>query len=236
MDYRSTPLAIGTAGSTTATVFGVLAGLGGITHGVGEVLQGSVPTGFWIASWTSGPIAEKMGGEPGFTVLPTALAAGVATLAFSTAVVTWSAAGARRRHGGLVLILLSTGMLLAGGGVGPPLIGILGGAAGVAAAGRAPRWLRRLPPRARRLLARSWPPLFAIAAANAAFLVVGSVVLVYGVGLDAPGLFLGSFYFSVLSLLALIIAGAARDAERIALVENGHRASSRRRNSVPGEA
>jgi hypothetical protein len=193
----------------------VLGGLGGITHGIGEVLQGNVHTrGLWIESWTSGPIAEKMGGEPGISVLPTALAAGVATLAFSAGVVAWSAAGARGRRGGLVLILLSTGMLLSGGGIAPPLIAILGGVAALGSARQAPRWIRRLPTPARRLLARSWPPLFALAVANAVFLVVGSVVLVYTVGVDAPALFLGSFYLLILSLLALIVAGAAHDAER----------------------
>ena len=220
------------AGATSATVFGVLAGLGGITHGVGEVLQGGVPVGLWIQSWESGPIAEKMGGEPGLTVLPTALTAGVATLACSAAVVAWSAAGARRRHGGLVLILLSAGMLLSGGGIGPPVLGILGGAAGLAATRRAPRWLRRLSPRVRGLLARSWAPLFAIAAMNAVFLVVGSAVLVYTVGLDAPGLFLGSFYLSLLLLPAVIVAGAARDAERTEATETGYQASRSRDGSL----
>jgi hypothetical protein len=215
MTILETPRAMGGAVGATATVFGVLAGLGGITHGVGEVLQGGAPVGgLWLDSWASGPIATSMGGEPGITVLPTALAAGVATLAFSTAAVAWSAAGARRRHGGLVLILLSTGMLLSGGGIGPPLLGILGGIAGLGATGRPPRWVRRLPARARRLLARAWPPLFAVATANAVFLVVGSVVLVHTVGLDAPAVFLGSFYFAVLSLLGLIVTAAAHDAER----------------------
>ena len=113
----------------TAAAFGVLAGLGGITHGLGEVLQGSVPVeGIALDSWTTGPIAEHMGGEPGITVLPTALSAGLVTLVVACSVVAWSIVGLRRRHGGAVLILLSCGMLLAGGGVGPPIIGMLAGA------------------------------------------------------------------------------------------------------------
>jgi hypothetical protein len=214
MATGATAFAIGGAGATTATVFGALSGLGGITHGLGEVLQGGVPIeGLALDSWTSGPIAADMGGEPGISVLPTTLAAGVATLAFSTAVVAWSAAGARRRHGGLVLILLSTGMLLSGGGIAPPTLGILAGVAGLGGAGRAPGWARRLPARPRRLLARAWLPLFVVATANAVFLVVGSVVLVYSVGLNAPRVFLGCFFFSVLSLLGLIATSAAYDAE-----------------------
>jgi hypothetical protein len=59
------------AARATARTFGVLAGLGGLTHGVGEVLQGNVkPDGLVIESWTQGPIAAYMGGEPGMTLVP----------------------------------------------------------------------------------------------------------------------------------------------------------------------
>jgi hypothetical protein len=206
------------AARATATVFGVLAGLGGVTHGVGEVLQGNVPVnGLAIDSWTSGPIATNMGGEPGITVLPSALAAGALTLVFSTAVVAWSLAGVRRKHGGLVLVLLSTGMLLAGGGIGPPVMGVLAGVAGLGIARRKGGWAQRLPKGTRRVLARAWPPLFVAGAVNAVFLVVGSVVLVYAIDLNTPDLFLGSFYFAVLSLVLIVLSGAAYDAEKTGL-------------------
>lgn len=61
----------------TALIFGVLAGLGGLTHGIGEVLQGNVkPGGIIINSWTQGPIATNMGGEPGMTIVPSLLITG----------------------------------------------------------------------------------------------------------------------------------------------------------------
>jgi len=51
------------AARIVASIFGVLAGLGGLTHGIGEVLQGNVaPSGIVINSWTQGPIATNMGG------------------------------------------------------------------------------------------------------------------------------------------------------------------------------
>lgn len=47
-------------------VFGILAGLGGLTHGSSEVLQGSVkPDRIIIHSWTQGPIATDLADEPG---------------------------------------------------------------------------------------------------------------------------------------------------------------------------
>ena len=39
-------------------IFGSLIGIGGLQHGVGEVLQGNVaPDGLVINSWVDGPIA-----------------------------------------------------------------------------------------------------------------------------------------------------------------------------------
>lgn len=197
----------------TATAFGVLAGLGGITHGVGEVLQGNVRvTGIALDSWTTGPIAEHMGGEPGFTVLPTVLSAGLVTLGLAMAVVGWSIAGLPRAHGGSVLVLLSFGMLLSGGGVGPPVIGILAGVIGSWSADRRPRWLRRVSRSTVQRLAQAWPPLFVLSLVNALFLVVGSVVLVYVTDLHAPTVFEGSFYLTVILLLAHLAAAPAHDA------------------------
>ena len=50
------------AARIVASVFGVLAGLGGVTHGIGETLQGNTaPSGIMINSWTEGPIATNMG-------------------------------------------------------------------------------------------------------------------------------------------------------------------------------
>ena len=47
-------------------VSGILAGLGGLTHGIGEALQGSVKRDrIIINSWTQGPIATNMVDEPG---------------------------------------------------------------------------------------------------------------------------------------------------------------------------
>ena len=185
--------------------------------------------GFWIESWTSGPIATNMGGEPGVTVLPTALAAGVATLVFSTATLAWSIAGVRRDHGPLVLTLLSAGMLLAGGGVGPPVMGAFAGLAAMGITRWRKGWMQRLPGRIRRGLAGAWPPLFAVAVANAVFLVIGSVTLVYAIDFNNPSLFTNSFYVAALSVILLAITGAAYEAEKhgLGIDEAYHRAHDR---------
>jgi len=120
------------AARVVAVTFGVLGGIGGIVHGVGETLQGNVaPSGIFFNSWTQGPIATNMGGEPGITIVPSLLVTGILTIIVSIAVIVWSAAFVQRKNGGRVLILLSVAMLLVGGGIGPPIIGILAGIAGL---------------------------------------------------------------------------------------------------------
>lgn len=62
----------------TAVCFGILGALGGLVHGVGEVLQGAVkPAGVFIASWAEGPIARYLDGDPALTLIPDMLATGI---------------------------------------------------------------------------------------------------------------------------------------------------------------
>lgn len=224
----------GGASGVTATVFGVLAGIGGMTHGVGEVLQGDTAVeGLALDSWTTGPIARNMGGEPGITVLPTAFWAGVATLVFATAVIGWSITRVRERGGGVALIILSTGMLLSGGGVGPPLIGILAGVVGRSSSDRPrPKMIDRVSARSRRRWAQVLPPLFVVAVANATFLVLGSLILVYTIDFNQPTLFEWSFYLTVLMLVALTMAAPAYDAAHRVTPEIPGRARDAERHPV----
>ena len=193
-----------TFGATNATtlIFGILAGIGGLVHGIGEVLQGNVrPDGIIIESWTQGPIATNMGGEPGMTIVPNLLVTGILTILVSITIIIW-AARAHGKHKGSVLLLLSVAMMLVGGGFGPPIIGMLAGLTSMGTA--APRW---------RFLGTLWPWVFAIAVANGVFLVVGSLILVYVFDVNNPDLFVQSFFFAVVSLLATLLAGRAHDAQ-----------------------
>ena len=202
------------AAKGTALIFGILAGLAGLTHGIGEVLQGNVkPGGIIIDSWTQGPIATHMGGEPGMTIVPNLLVTGLLTIFVSLAVVVW-AAFVRNRNGGRILLFLSVVMLLVGGGFGPPIIGILAGVAGTGIGAPSTWWRKRLSVNVRRFLALLWPWVFGIAVANGVFLVIGSVILVYFFDLNNPDLFTNSFFFSIPSLLLTILFGRAYDVQR----------------------
>jgi hypothetical protein len=200
------------AAGMVASLFGILAGVGGLTHGVGEVLQGNVaPEGIFIPSWTRGPIATHMGGEPGLTIVPNMLLTGVLAILVSLATITWAAFFVRRKHGGYVLIGLATLMLLVGGGVGPPLIGILAGFAGTTIDRPLSGWRQRVPAVVRRLLVTLWPALFGVAALSGVFLVLGSLILVFFFDLNNAALFLNTFYVTVVSLLLTTLLAPFRD-------------------------
>jgi hypothetical protein len=203
------------AASVVASIVGVLSGLGGLTHGIGETLQGNVaPDDIIINSWTQGPIATNMGGEPAMTIVPNLLVTGTLTIIVSLAVIVWSVAFVRRKHSGLILLLLSIALLLVGGGFGPPIIGVLAGVGGLGINAPYTWWRTHLPINVRRVLAGLWPWVFGVCVLNGVFLVVGSVILVYFFGLNNPDLFVASFFFAIVSLLFGILTGVAYDIQQ----------------------
>jgi hypothetical protein len=213
MENKSTPTNQ-SAARIIASTFGLLSGLGGITHGVGEMLQGNVtPSGIVINSWTQGPIATNMGGEPAMAIVPNLLVTGLLTIFFSLGTIVWSVLFVQRKYGGLVLILLSITMLLVGAGFAPPIMGILAGVAGLGINARR-WWGTRLPINIQSFLAKAWPWIFGICLVNSIFLVIGSIILVVFFDMNKPDLFVNSFFFAIVTLLLSIITGAAYDVQK----------------------
>jgi hypothetical protein len=202
------------AARITASTFGVLAGVGGITHGIGEVLQGNVaPGGITIDSWTEGPIATHMGGDPAMTIVPNLLLTGALTILVSLALMIWAARLVQKKNGGRILVLLSIIILLVGGGFGSPIVGVLAGVAGTGIGVPLTGWRARLPANVRRSLARLWPWVFGVALVNGLFLFIGALILVHLFGLGDADLYLNNFYITILSLLLTILTGAAYDTQ-----------------------
>ncbi len=109
----------------TAIALGVFTGIGGASHGPGEILQGNVaPDGLMIQAW---PSLTALGGEPAMTVIPSLLIAGILTLIVGAVVALWAAKSVERKYGGALLIALSLLLLIVGGGIVPPLFGIAAG-------------------------------------------------------------------------------------------------------------
>ena len=111
-----------------ASIIGIFAGLGGASHGPGEMLQGNIaPNGLVIEAW---PELTVLAGEPAMTIIPSFLVTGLLTIIFGLIVAIWAAKFVQRKNGGLVLILLSIIMLLVGGGLFPPVFGVVAGIIG----------------------------------------------------------------------------------------------------------
>lgn len=138
--------------------FGALAGLAGIEHGLGEILQGNHrPDGLLIASWPDAAALQVLSGEPALTVVPDIRMSGILTIVVGLALAVWAVGFAARRHGGWVLVALSVLLLLVGGGLAPPLMGVALGA--VATRIGVPS--RTRPGAVARALAPAWPWLLA---------------------------------------------------------------------------
>jgi hypothetical protein len=142
----------------TVSTFGVLVGLAGIEHGVGEMLQGNeAPDGVMILSWPNSEVFDLLSGEPAMTVVPNLLVTGILAILVSIIFLVWATMLVQREHGGPVLILLSVVMLLVGGGFGPPILGAIVGAAATGINAPSRWWRTHLSSGSRRLLAKVWP-------------------------------------------------------------------------------
>ncbi len=194
-----------------ARVFSVLAGIGGIVHGIGESLQGNVaPEGIVINSWADGPIALYMGGEPAMTIIPNFLFTGVLTILVSTALIIWATWFSQRKHSGKVMILLSVLMLLVGGGFGPPVVGLIAGVAGTRMSSKLLWWDRRLSDGVKEFLTGAWVIVWLMCLGNGLFLFIGANVFPY-LGVDKADWFTNSFFLSVPLLLITVVTGIAAD-------------------------
>jgi hypothetical protein len=108
---------------------GIFAGVGGATHGPGEILQGNVaPTDVMIKAW---PSLTALNGEPAMTIIPNFIIAGIVTIIIGLLVAVWAGKFVERKTGGLELTFLSIVMLLVGGGIVPPFFGVAAGILGV---------------------------------------------------------------------------------------------------------
>lgn len=111
--------------AVAASALGIFSGLGGASHGPGEMLQGHVaPNGIYIEAW---PSITTLAGEPAMTIIPSYLITGVLTVLVGVLLAVWAGKFAMHKNGGLILIALSIVMLLVGGGLIPPFFGVAGG-------------------------------------------------------------------------------------------------------------
>jgi len=197
------------------TTFGVIMGLAGIEHGIGEILQGSTaPAGIMILSWPESPFFRTVAGEPAMTIVPNLLATGILAIFFSLAYLLWAALFVQRKNGGLVLILLAIAMLLVGGGIFPPIIGMIIGMLGTRIQAPLSGRHSHLSVEPRYFLGKVWPWSFFACIIAWLLLFPGINIIGYFFGVDDPNLTIIFILFALGSLLLAIFSGFSYDRQQ----------------------
>lgn len=196
------------------SALGGFAGVMGIEHGIGEVLQGSVrPEGLMILSWPGSAFFRALQGEPAMTVVPNLLVTGLLAILISALYTLWAVVWIEREHSGWVLMALCVPMLLVGGGIFPPILGLIIGAAATGLHAPLTWWRAHLSPGVRRILGGLWPWFFAACLLTWLAMFPGVPVLDYFFGVDYElliwSILAGMFGFLILSG----ITGFARDVQ-----------------------
>jgi hypothetical protein len=198
-----------------ATTFGILAGLAGLEHGIGEMLQGNIaPTGIMIESWPEAEAMRILAGEPAMTIVPNLRVSGVLTILVALAILVWSMAFLPRKYGGLILLLLAVILLLVGGGFGPPLFGLIAGLVATRINASFTWWRAHLSVKTRRVLATIWPWSYALCLASWLAVLPGVPIIGYFFPLVDPGVIYTLILLAFASLLATIVIGFVHDGYR----------------------
>ena len=189
------------------STFGALAGVSGIIHGIGEVLQGNVPLPSTVfQTWPGSRFFEVLNGEPAMSLIPNLLLSGILSIGVGLTILVWSIWFVERKHGRLVLILLSMVLLLVGGGFGPPLLGILIGGVGTKIHSPLNWWRNQISLGSRRLLGQLWSWLFTAALMVWLLLLAGLSILDQFFAVDGlkviPMVFATAMGFLALSVMA----------------------------------
>ena len=195
----------------TVSILGCLVGYAGFEHGIGEILQGNVaPSGVMIRSWPHSEAFRILDGEPAMTLIPNLLVSGWLTIVVSVGLTIWVVGFVHRRFGALIFLGLCIVLLLVGGGFGPPLMGVILGAAATRIH-RQSAWGQRIPEVVRAGFSRIWSISIAACICGYLALFPGMVLLSHFTSLASPALvgMLALFSFAMLGIA--ILGGLARD-------------------------
>jgi len=214
----------------TVSTFGVIATLAGIEHGVGEVLQGSVPAeGVVFLSWPDSPFFAILGGEPAMSLIPNLLITGILAILASLAMLVWIVTRARSRHFVAGIVLLAIAMLLVGAGFGPPLLCLMLAVAATKIGSPLSWWRNRAPARLRTTLAALWPWLYGAAIVAWLWLMPGTNIAGYYLDVDAMSTVPVAMALAFGLLLLALVASIGCDACRLTKQPQPARRLARRR-------
>jgi hypothetical protein len=143
---------------TIVSILGAFFAIGGIDHGVFEILHGNIPTtGLFIQSIGLANRFWIYGTEDAFTLIPNFLLTGILAVLFSLAIMVWLIGFIQTTHGPTVFFLLFICLFLVGGGVGQVFFFIPAWAVSTRIYSPLGWWRKVLPEAARRKLSGLWP-------------------------------------------------------------------------------
>jgi len=155
---------------TIVATLGVIFGLGGMSHGFFEALQGNTATeGLIIDAIGEANRMWLYGNEPAFTIIPNFLITGILAMLVGAAAIVWSAGFMHKGHASAIFLLLFILLFLVGGGIGQVVFFMIGWAMSTRIRKPLNWWRKVLSTGVRSYLAKLWSP----------FLVISSLLILY---------------------------------------------------------
>lgn len=190
---------------------GILAGIMGIEHGIGEALEGYRPTdSVFILSWPDSAFFEIMSGEPAMTIIPNYLVTGLLAIFFSSVFLVVFVKPSLDRKTTIVLFALLILMLLTGGGFGPPILGIVAVLIALKRNSPLKTW-SKWPSRFHSVLGMLWPWSFGLCLLGWLMLFPGAALIVFFTGVDNALLMIIPILVAFASIPLTLLLGFSRD-------------------------
>lgn len=190
---------------------GILAGIMGIEHGIGEVLEGNRPTdGVFILSWPDSAFFEIMSGEPALTIVPNFLITGVLAIFFSSLFLIVVVKSNLDGKSISLLFALLFFMLLTGGGFGPPILGTIAVLIALKSKSTLKLW-SKLPVKIHSGLSRLWPWSFGLCLLGWLMLFPGASLIVFFTGVDNALLMIVPILVAFVFIPITLVLGFSRD-------------------------
>lgn len=199
------------ATTTLYITLGLLAGIMGIEHGIGEVLEGYRPTeSVFILSWPDSTFFEIMSGEPAMTLIPNYFITGVMAIIFSFSFLIVLVKPNPDRKAVIALFTLLFLMLLAGGGFGPPILGMIAALISLKRNSSLKTW-SKLSSNLHRVLSRLWPWSFGLCLTGWLLLFPGAPLFVLFTGIDNALVMIIPIIIAFVSIPITLLLGFSRD-------------------------
>ena len=196
---------------TLYLTLGILAGIMGIEHGIGEVLQGDRSTaGVFILSWPDTAFFEIMSGEPAMTIIPNYLVTGLFAIFFSSVFLVVLIKFDPNAKAIAALMILLVLMLLTGGGFGPPILGLIAVLIALKTNSPLKIW-SRLPAKFHRVLSMLWPWSFGLCLTGWLMLFPGASLIAFFTGLDHALVMIAPILIAFGSIPITLLLGFSRD-------------------------